>query len=293
LPYLPAYVLWCVTGVGLYLLACTAAVRRNKLLFLAAAPGVAICAFTGQNGFFTAALLIGGLANLDRRPALSGILFGILTIKPQLGLLLPIMLLLTGRWRVILSAAGTTAVLFAVTSWLFGFGVWEEFLHKVVPVQAVLLDAGQGLLFAMVPTAYFGLRMLGLPQCAAAAQAACTGFAVLAAIWTFWRRRDPSLSLAVLVTATFLATPYILNYDMVVFGFVVALLRDRPDNTPADHWLGLAVWTLPISMMLAAVVHIPLGPIVLAAFAGRLLWRLSQQEKAARKADGAVVPAAG
>jgi hypothetical protein len=43
--------------------------------------------------------------------------------------------------------------------------------------------------------------------------------------------------LALFVTATFLFTPYILNYDMVVFGFVVALLRERADNTMRDHWL--------------------------------------------------------
>ena len=71
--------------------------------------------FIGQNGFFTAALLIAGLVNLDRRPVLSGVLFGILTIKPQLGLLLPLMLVVSGRWRTIVSAATTTAALVAAT----------------------------------------------------------------------------------------------------------------------------------------------------------------------------------
>ena len=68
--------------------------RASGLLFLAVAPGVAVCVFFGQNGFYTAALLIGGLMCLDRRPVLAGVLFGILTIKPQLGLLLPVILLL-------------------------------------------------------------------------------------------------------------------------------------------------------------------------------------------------------
>jgi hypothetical protein len=57
---------------------------------------------------------------------------------------------------------------------------------------------------------------------------------------------------------------------------VVALLRDRADNTKADHWLLIAVWTLPGTMMIAAVGWIPLAPIVLIAFAGRLVWRLAQ-----------------
>jgi hypothetical protein len=147
-------------------------------------------------------------------------------------------------------------------------------------------------LFATVPTAYFGARLLGFPQAAGAVQAVFSGFAVLAVIWTFYRRRDSALSIALLVTATFLATPYILNYDMVVFGFVVALLRDRPDNSAADHWLGLAVWTLPASMILIALANIPLGPIVLTAFAGRLLWRLARSEKAAGESKVAAAVAA-
>ncbi len=94
-------------------------------------------------------------------------------------------------------------------------------------------------------------------------------------MWCYWRRRDPALSLALFVTATFLVTPYILNYDMVVLGFVVASLRDRADNTTADHRLLIAVWSLPVTMMLAAVGSIPLAPVVLIAFASRLVWRIA------------------
>jgi alpha-1,2-mannosyltransferase len=102
--------------------------------------------------------------------------------------------------------------------------------------------------------------------------------ALAGVVWTYWKRRDPALSLALLVTATFLFTPYILNYDMVVFGFVVALLRERADNTKADHCLLIAVWTLPVTMMIAAVGWVPLAPIVLIAFASRLVWRLAHSD---------------
>ena len=88
-------------------------------------------------------------------------------------------------------------------------------------------------------------------------------------------------------------TPYILNYDMVALGFVVALLRDRADNTQRDHQLLIAVWTLPVTMMFTALVFVPLGPIVLIAFAHRLLQRLAQNESAAVPvASGAVAAAA-
>jgi hypothetical protein len=53
---------------------------------------------------------------------------------------------------------------------------------------------------------------------------------------------------------------------------VATLLRERVDNTMEDHWLLIAAWTLPVAMMLAAVIWIPLAPIVLMAFAARLIW---------------------
>ncbi len=279
MPYLPAYIAWCAIGIALYLFACSGAIPRERMQFLAAAPGVTVCIFFGQNGFYTAALLIGGLMCLDRRPVLAGVLFGILTVKPQIGILLPVILLLERRWVTIASAVATTAALIAATAMLFGWDVWIEFWNKVVPQQQWLTSHGEGLLFVMVSSVFYGARLLHLPVAVGwALQGITAALAAGALIWCYWRRRDPARSLALFVTATFLVTPYILNYDMVVFGFVVALLRERNDNTMADHWLLIAVWTLPVTMMIAAVAKIPLAPIVLIVFAGRLLWRLEQDD---------------
>lgn len=282
LPYLPAYVAWCAIGIALYLWVASRAVPRERLVFLAVAPSIAVCVFFGQNGFYTAALLIGGVLCLDRRPVLAGILFGLLTIKPQMGLLLPLVLVLERRWVTIAAAAATTAALAVATAMLFGWSVWIEFLHKVVPQQAWLTEHGGDLLFALVGSVYFGARLIHLPAGIDwAVQGIACAFAFAGVAWTYWRRRDPALSFAFFATAIFLFTPYILNYDMVILGFVAALLRGRGDNTRADHWLLIAVWTLPITMMIAAVIKIPLAPIVLIAFAGRLLWRLARDARVA------------
>jgi len=277
MPYLPAYIVWCVVGIALYLLACSSAIRRERMLFLAVAPSIAVCIFFGQNGFYTAALLIGGLLNLDRRPVLAGVLFGILTIKPQIGTLLPVILLLERRWLTIGSAVVTTAVLVVLTSMLFGWQVWVEFYQKVLPQQQWLTVHGDGLLFAVVSSVFYGARLVHLPLSIAwALQGIVAALALAGMVWAYWKRRDPALSLAYFVTATFLVTPYILNYDMVVFGFVVALLRERADNTMRDHRLLFAVWTLPVTMMFAGVFRIPLAPVVLIMFACWLLRRLAQ-----------------
>jgi alpha-1,2-mannosyltransferase len=279
LPYLPSYIVWCAIGIALYLLACSRAIRSDRLLFLAVAPGVAVCIFFGQNGFYTAALLIGGLLCLDRRPVLAGVLFGILTIKPQLGLLLPVVLLLERRWLTIVVALATAACLVAATALLFGPDVWLAFWHKVIPQQQWLTAHGDGLLLVMVASVFYGARLLHLPEGLAwAMQGLVAALAVGAVVWAFWKRRDRVLALSLLIAATFLVTPYILNYDMVVLGFAVALLRERNDNTTADHWLLIAVWTLPVTMMLAGAAFIPLAPMVLIAFVCRLIWRLAHAE---------------
>jgi alpha-1,2-mannosyltransferase len=280
MPYLFAYITWCVVGIALYLVACSSAIPRERLLFLAVAPGVAVCVFFGQNGFYTAALLIGGLLSLDRRPVLAGVLFGILTVKPQLGLLLPIVLLLERRWVTIASTVMTIAFLFVVTAMLFGLDVWLDYWHKIVPQQMWLTENAGGLMFSLVSSLFFGARLIHLPLGVAwAIQYVGTAFAFAAVVWTYWKRRDPQLSLALFVTATFLFTPYILNYDMVMFGFVVALLRDRAGNTMRDHWLLLAVWSLPVTMMFAGAIWIPLAPVVLIMFACWLLRRLAQSDR--------------
>jgi hypothetical protein len=277
LGFLPAYVVWCVAGLALYVWAAIAGgVSRNDGLFLAVAPAVTVNVFLGQNGFLTAALLIGGLANLDRRPIIAGILFGILTIKPQFGLLLPVLLVLGAHWRTIGSAVVTTAVLVVLTAIWFGPDIWVQYLQKVVPQQHELLEVAGIMGWPIVASPFVNARLAGLPDdWAWVVQGMASASAFAAVVWTFWRKRDPALSQALLVTATFLFSPWIMNYDMVVFGWIVACLRRRGDENLADHCLSLAVWTLPVLMFPLGFAHIPSAAIVLPLFAARLLWRLA------------------
>ncbi len=276
LGFLPAYVLWCIVGLALYVWASLAAgVERRYWMFLLVAPAVAENIFFGQNGFLTAALLIGGLGNLERRPIVAGILFGVLTIKPQFGLLLPVMLVMTGRWRTIAAAVVTTVALVVVTTVWFGADIWTEYLQKVVPQQHWMVVTAGDHAWRIVSSAYVNARLVGFSDDWAWAVQAISSFCALGAVvWTFWRRRDPVLSQALFVTATFLFSPWMLNYDMVVFGWVIALLRAREDETNIDHVLSLAVWTLPILMFPFGLPHFPIALAVLPLFAARLVWRL-------------------
>lgn len=280
LPYLTAYALWCVLGFALYMVAAAGGERRpDRLLMFAVSPAVIINIYGGQNGFLTAALLIGGLNLLDRRPIISGVLFGLLTVKPQMGLLLPLMLVLTGQWRCIASAAVTTLVLVLATTAIFGTEVWLAFFELAVPKQQAVLAYGSGIFPSMMPTAFMNARIAGLPlEGAWTLQGLMSCAAIAAVVWTFWRQRDPILSTALFVSASFLVTPYAFNYDMVVFGWVLARLRDHHTTEPMDDRFAMAVWTLPVTTMVLGLALIPASCLVLAAFAARLIWRLARTE---------------
>jgi len=292
LGFLPSYMVWCAVGLALYVWAAVAGgVDRRCWMFLAVAPAVTVNVFLGQNGFLTAALLIGGLANLDRRPIIAGILFGILTIKPQLGLLLPVLLVLGGHWRVISSAIATTALLVAATAIWFGPDIWIQYLHKVAPQQHDLLNVAGVMGWPIVASAFVNARLVGLPDNHAwMVQGVVSACAFGAVVWTFWRKRDPVLSQALYVTATFLFSPWILNYDMVVFGWTVALLRQRGNEALIDQCLSLAIWMLPFLMFPFGFAHIPSALLILPLFAFRLLWRLAHDTSGQASPAQVLVP---
>lgn len=277
MPYMAAYAVYCVFGLILYVAVASEGSRRcNHLAILVLAPAVTINIWCGQNGFVTAVLLIGGLTQLDRRPVLAGILFGLLSIKPQLGVLLPLMLALTGRWRTIVAAAATIALLVAATALVFGPEVWIAYVRDAMPVQSLYTFEGVHNFMMQMPTAFMNAKLAGLPLWACFAVQGVVSAATLAAvIWTFWRRRDPVLSIALFVTAAFTVTPYAFNYDMVVFGWVIIKLMDRADNTPLDYALMLAVFATPaFTIVMGMTGVLPFSSLPIIAFGARLAWRL-------------------
>src|SRR3546814_10644419 len=111
------------------------------------------------NGFLTGALLIGGLRLLGTKPIVAGILFGILTVKPQLGILLPFALLAARQWTAIAAAGATTVLLVGISVLLFGWESWQAYIDLVIPLQTAIMTEGSGLFLPMMPSAYMGMRL--------------------------------------------------------------------------------------------------------------------------------------
>jgi hypothetical protein len=293
LPYLPAFAVYCLVGFALYMAAAASGERRTeRLVMLAVSPAILVNIFSGQNGFLSAALLIWGLSLLERRPILSGVLFGLLTTKPHLGVLLPLMLVLTGQWRCIAAAAVTTIGLLAAATAIFGPDIWGDYVEHSLPMQRVIVEHSGGILPRMMVTAFTNARLAGLPLAWCwAIQSVVSVAAIAAVIWTYMRRRDPVLSTALLLTATFAVTPYAFNYDMIVFGWVLANVRDHEANTPLDDRIAMVVWTLPLTTMFLGYAYLPVSFLALAAFAARLVWRMARAENVATTSGLAHNPA--
>lgn len=282
MPYMTAYVLYSLFGFLLYITVASEGSRRlDHLAILVLAPAVTINIWCGQNGFITAALLIGGLTQLDRRPVLAGILFGLLSIKPQLGVLLPLMLVMTGRWRTIVAASATIAVLVVATALVFGPDVWTAYIRDAMPPQRRYAFESFSNFMMQMPTPFMNAKVAGLPLWACfVVQGAVSAATLTAVVWTFWRRRDPVLSMALFVTAIFTVTPYAFNYDMVVFGWVIVKLMNRTDNEPVDYALMLAVFATPaLTVVMGMSGVLPFSSAMLIAFGARLWWRMARQQR--------------
>ncbi|MBV40625.1 MAG: hypothetical protein CMM23_18540 [Rhodospirillaceae bacterium] len=88
------------------------------------APSSFVNVFLGQNGFFTAALALSGFTLLPRRSILAGVMFGLLTFKPHLGIMIPIALLAMGNWRAIMAASLTAGLFLGASVLMYGGDTW-------------------------------------------------------------------------------------------------------------------------------------------------------------------------
>ncbi|MEH2624388.1 arabinofuranan 3-O-arabinosyltransferase [Bradyrhizobium sp. AZCC 1719] len=225
LPYQLAYIGWVVVSFLPFLVAVRAIVGHTFGYLLALAiPMAFINALVGQNGFLTAALIGGTLYLIPVRPVLAGICLGLLTYKPQYGLLFPIALIAAGQWRVFISAS-VTAIVLAFASWLaFGIESWLAFFHWMPKFSQAFLTEGKATwwklqsIFSLVR--YFG----GSEPLGWAFQWVLTA-SVAVVMALMWRSRAPyTLKAASLAAGTMLTTPYLFMYDMMVLAIPIAFL---------------------------------------------------------------------
>ncbi len=239
MPYVAAFATWTMVTLLLYLVAIYLIVPRPIAILAALSPFAVFFNFVlGQNGFLLAGLMGLSLALMERRPQLSGVLLGLLNFKPQIGILFPFALLVSRKWRVIVSAAATSVVLILTSIAVFGYQGWPSFIHA-------LADRGPSL-GPRLTSVYGFLWLAGIsPSIAWAIQLAVAGAVTAVVCWVWATPLPHSLKAAALCSAAAMATPYVHGYDLCVLAIAVAfVVRDGLTRgfLPGDRLIMLFSW---------------------------------------------------
>jgi len=185
----------------------------------------------------------------SNRPYLAGIVLGLSVLKPQLTIVLPLLLVVAGRWRIAAAWAATAALLAAVSLAVIGSQGLSDYRS--------LLDEAQH----VINNRYFTLAfVLGPGVLSYVAQGVVIMIAAVGAYWN--RRAGHSRVFALGILATTLGATYWHLQDFTILVLAAWLFwRDRPPAwqrwwllvvliggefawplTPLPLLIGVAVW---------------------------------------------------
>ncbi len=260
LPYATAYALWVAVTLPPYIATMRWIVNhRIGYLIAGAFPAVLSNAMVGQNGFLTASLIGGTLGFLDRRPLVAGCCLGLLTYKPHFGILFPLVLVLTGRWTVLITAA-IVATAMVLSSWaLFGSESWEAFFRWLPATSKAFLSDGHAD-FAKLQSVFGLVRAAGGSESLAWLAHGSVAALAAIAVCLLWRGKYVfELKAAALATGVLLMTPYVYLYDMVVLAIAVAFLVRHATlaGVRAGEYFGLAATAA--LLIIFPLVKLPVG----------------------------------
>lgn len=254
LPYLFAYALWSGLGLGFFAWVLTSLdVRGRALIGVLATIPVLIVLNTGQNALFTAGLLLLAVFNAKSKPVLAGIAAAVLTVKPQLGILLPVLFIAGGHWRAFAAAALGSVLIWGASVVALGAVTWTAFFEFLGVVSGSVSD-GDMPLYKMV-NIYAAARLAWVPESLAAVMAGLSYLAAIAAIvWICRRTDDPKWRYGVLASATLLTAPYSMYYELVLLVPVIWFVIARAHKV---GWQAYERESIAVLMLLTLVVPGP------------------------------------
>lgn len=209
-PFFPAFIAWVSVTCGLYLWSCRRIAPPPYSLVHSAAL---VNALIGQNGFLTSAIFIIGTSLLATRPALAGAVLGLLVVKPQLALLLPVAVLAARQWRAVAGAVASSSLLLLAALIVFGLSAYQAFL-AILPQYAQFMTRDL-VRWNELASIYAFFRFLGAPQQVSLAAQIIVALAAAAVTWRAWSR-DLDTKIPILAAATLLLPPYLYHYDTLL-----------------------------------------------------------------------------
>lgn len=264
------------------------------VLILAIAAYSLMMIDTAQNGFLTGALLLLGFAWMKQRPVLAGIAFAFLTIKPQLGVLIPILLLMDRNWKAVFWATAWTVLLVILSAAAYGVDSWKAYFLETLPYQSFVMTDWYGIFLRMMPTTFASMRTLDFtPETAYLFQWSVSACALALVVWALSREADHLRRIFIVACGTFLVSPYAFNYDMGALTAIAAILvgsqwsRNRPALIAVCVTAGLSA-----AVMNLGRVGLPIAPILLAMGLVSVVFGTWGVTRGGDAVPGTLVPAA-
>ncbi|MCG7521219.1 glycosyltransferase family 87 protein [Ruegeria sp. Ofav3-42] len=245
-------------------------------LGFAIAPAILPNLMMGQTSILWSAGIVGALALIRAdKLILAGIVIGLLTLKPQLGILIPIALIASAAWPTFISAAITTIMISVFATFVVGIEYWSEMFNMMQAHFDNIRDASEQ--NTLMISAFSTFSSFGLPdRVALLLQWTTTS---LAAVMVFVTWRSPKISFdlraATLLLGIVSSTPYLWFYESALLA-PAALFMVRAgilgSNTSgmiltALMWLGIApAFLLRVFSDLSDVsMRLAFAPVTLAA----------------------------
>lgn len=288
LPYLMSLFAWLsLTFVPYFFVLAQAIGRRGAWLLGLASPAAFYNIMFGQTGFLSGGLVGLGLSLVRSRPVLSGICIGLASVKPHLGLLIPLALVAGEHWKPFGVAVITIVVLVVASIFAFGADPWYG-LVGTLDFYSQGFGAGAYDYVDLV-TVQGMLHLMGASQAAAwKGQLFCGVVMAVLVAGAWWHRRSTpaqlGLQLAVLCPATLLAVPMAYCYDLVMLmpgaAWLWADMRGRGASLLEVSCFAIALSAILPLKAIAGAFHFQYGPLIslaLLCLAFKRLWELRDQ----------------
>ena len=252
LPFLASAIVVQIFG----LLAFWVATGRKAWLLMAIVASPAFCAtfIAGQNTTYVLACMIGGLQLLPTAPILAGVVLGLVSLKPHLFLLIPLGLVAAREWRSL-----TSCLLIAATSVLGslvfpGLDAWRLWFKVSMAPLRLLSTEYLSLYGAQMGSVTSTVQLVGgTPTAAWICQLVAAAGAAIGLWYVFSRKTNFTTRLLALTSASLLAAPYWMNYDLLLVSAAATIAVLDSFSTGLRHGEGLTwlcVWGLPFPIMI-------------------------------------------
>ena len=217
IPKIPAFVLWVAISAGSLALVCRKYLPWPAVALVLISPALTNGLYTGQVTTLLVALMLWACGTPYRYVA--GIAFAVIaSIKPQLAIMLPALMLFQKDWRAIGASIVAFVLLIAASVAAYGVEAWASWLHSMPDYQNWLVVSG--IIEATVSPAAVAASK-GLPPLPFIIAGGALG------LWLVYRCRnaEPLAVTAAAGAGSLLASPYALTYDLAVLApYLVSLI---------------------------------------------------------------------